>query len=129
MSRSPKNLRRLVLCGLCILCAAPTPGDVGGCGEPPRLLDGSRFFERKQELDCSACRACALGTEACASACLDEPPQAEFPEGCFPLVFDGEVCLRALNYSTCEEYAAYMSDTEPRIPTECDFCPNQGDEE
>jgi hypothetical protein len=52
-----------------------------------------------------------------------DPVPSEFPKGCFPLVHDGEVCLRALSYSTCDEYVEYLDDRVPRIPTECNFCP------
>ena len=119
------NLRRILLVCLCAMCAAPTPGDIGGCGTPPRLLDGEKFFTKKQELDCAACRSCDLSSNACELSCDEALIQSEFPEGCFPLVFDGEVCLRALSYSTCDDYAAYMSDAAPSIPTECDFCPGE----
>jgi hypothetical protein len=51
------------------------------------------------------------------------PWKAAFPEGCLPLVHDGEVCLRALLYATCAEYEAYVDDARPKVPSECDFCP------
>jgi hypothetical protein len=118
--------RRFWLALCCLVCLAPTPGDLGGCGQEPRLLGARRFFEEKREVDCSACSTCGIVNRTCSSVCTD-PVTAAFPEGCFPLVHDGEVCLRALSYSTCEEYAGYLDDRAPRIPSECDFCPRRSD--
>src|SRR5690606_7432639 len=120
------NWRRLALVLGCLLCMAPTPGDIGGCGQEPRLLGARRFFEEKRDVDCAACQSCGIENRTCNSVCTD-PPQTEFPPGCFPLVHDGEVCLRALHYSTCEEYKGYLDDRAPRVPSECDFCPRRGD--
>jgi hypothetical protein len=53
----------------------------------------------------------------------DVPVQTAFPDRCVPLVHDGEVCLRALQYASCDDYRAYVSDVSPSVPTECNFCP------
>jgi hypothetical protein len=50
---------------------------------------------------------------------------ADFPEGCAPLVHDGEVCLRALHFASCDAYRGYVDDAAPTVPTECDFCPGE----
>jgi len=108
-----------------VFCTAPTPGDVGGCGQRPQELDPGVFFASKASIDCQRCGECGLDTKACSAACADDPqtyPQA-FPERCLPLVHDGEVCLRALLYASCGDYAGYMSDSSPSVPTECNFCP------
>jgi hypothetical protein len=104
-------------------CAAPVPGDVGGCGQEAQDLDPQTFFLRKQAYECDHCRTCELHTMACERACGDELVQAEFPDGCSPLVHDGEVCLRALDNGSCDDFKGYMSDSAPTIPTECNFCP------
>lgn len=107
-------------------CAAPVPGDVGGCGQEPQELDPEIFFWSKQRIDCEQCRECDLATAACRRACSDRLVQADFPEGCVPLVHDGEVCLRALGDGSCEDFRNYMSDLAPTTPTECNFCPVGG---
>lgn len=109
---------------LALLCAAPTPGDIGGCGQRAELLDPPIFFASRDRTDCVRCDECGLDTQRCKDACDPKiPSQTAFPEGCFPLVHDGEVCLRALRHAACDEYEAYVSDTAPTVPTECDFCP------
>jgi hypothetical protein len=109
---------------LLLFCAAPTPGDVGGCGQSPDPLDPEVFFANKRDIDCKQCRACALATATCEGACSGEAPlPADFPEGCAPLVHDGEVCLRALHFASCDAYRSYVDDIAPTVPTECDFCP------
>lgn len=116
---------RLALTGLALLfCMAPTPGDVGGCGQKPAELDPQIFFESKANIDCERCQECGLASIACTRAC--DPSQAletEFPKNCVPLVHDGEVCLRALQYASCDDYRTYVSDVSPSVPTECNFCP------
>ncbi len=107
-------------------CAAPVPGDVGGCGQEPQELDPDTFFWSLQQYECERCSECELSTRACERACLEQAHQTEFPKDCVPLVHDGEVCLRALQNGSCDDYSALMSDTAPTIPTECDFCPPQG---
>ena len=107
-------------------CAAPVPGDVGGCGQEPQELDPETFFWSLQNYECERCKDCDLTTRACERACQDELTESEFPKDCVPLVHDGEVCLRAIKDGSCGDYAEYMSDTAPSIPTECDFCPTGG---
>jgi hypothetical protein len=106
-----------------LFCAAPTPGDVGGCGQDAQELDSEVFFLSKANIDCERCQDCRLTTGACERACDASAPVPALPEGCVPLVHDGEVCLRALLFAACSDYAGYVADREPRIPTECNFCP------
>ena len=114
---------RIALTGLSLLfCMAPTPGDVGGCGQKPAELDPEIFFSSKANVDCARCRECGLSSASCKNACT-APTATQFPDRCVPLVHDGEVCLRALQYASCDDYAAYMSDSSPSVPTECNFCP------
>jgi hypothetical protein len=122
-ARRPSLRRVLLAAGVALLCAAPTPGDIGGCGQRAELLDPPIFFASMQRMDCVRCQDCGLEGRRCDDACAGTPGQRDFPEGCFPLVHDGEVCLRALRYASCDDYAGYMSDTAPRVPTECNFCP------
>ena len=122
-SSRPAPAVLLVVATLGLFCLAPTPGDIGGCGQPAEELDAVRFFEVKKDLDCRQCRSCGLGTSACAKACNDQAPERAFPTGCAPLAHDGEVCLRALDAADCDDYASYMSDAVPRSPSECQFCP------
>lgn len=103
-------------------CLAPTPGDIGGCGAPADLLGARQFFLKKRDIDCGACSTCGIANHTCSSVC-SRPVPSEFPRGCFPLVHDGAVCLRALSHSSCEEYRTYLDDLSPRTPSECDFCP------
>jgi hypothetical protein len=49
-----------------------------------------------------------------------------FDPDCFPLVHDGEVCLNALRAASCNDYANYVDDLAPTVPTECNFCPLAG---
>lgn len=123
--RRSGRLRLLLLsAAFGLLCAAPTPGDVGGCGQKAELLDPPIFFASKKRTDCVRCDECGLDTDTCRGACDPAVPYAtEFPEGCFPLVHDGEVCLRALLHAACDDYAGYVSDTSPSVPSECNFCP------
>jgi hypothetical protein len=104
-------------------CAAPTPGDVGGCAQEAQELDPRTFFWSLQVTQCESCGDCGISTAACERACGDVLLQTEFPENCVPLVHDGEVCLRALQQASCSDSRDYMSDSEPSIPTECNFCP------
>ena len=110
-------------------CAAPVPGDVGGCGQDPELLDPPIFFASKKVIDCQNCQNCEFSTEACRRACDDRVPvERAFPSDCLPLVHDGEVCLRVLLYASCDDYAAFVSDESPTVPTECNFCPRTSDQ-
>ena len=107
-----------------IFCAAPTPGDVGGCGQKPAELDPVTFFSSKEAIDCQRCGECSIQTRACEKACTDPASYpSTFPALCLPLVHDGEVCLRVLLHASCADYAAYMDDRAPQAPTECNFCP------
>jgi hypothetical protein len=109
---------------LVVCCMAPTPGDIGGCGQRPDLLDPPTFFANKKHFDCLRCEDCGLATDTCTKACDETQPVAtEFPKDCFPLVHDGEVCLRALRHASCDDYAGYVDDTSPSAPSECNFCP------
>ncbi len=122
MRRAPPAARRWLLLLVALACLAPTPGDVGGCGQAVEDLDSEAFFAAKAEVDCDACRECGLVSERCTEACYGEPDE-RFPERCFPLLHDGRVCLRALQHSSCEDYERYVADVAPTTPTECDFCP------
>ncbi len=103
--------------------AAPTAGDIGCFTQPADDLDPVKFFSAKQDLDCTECVKCDIATTACARACAPAAVDPGFPAGCFPVVHDGEVCLDALEVASCSDYAGYMADQGPTIPTECDFCP------
>jgi hypothetical protein len=110
-----------------VLClAAPTAGDIGGCGKAVEELDATKFFTEKRFVDCNKCLACSIASAACQRACSDEPVESSFPEGCFPLAHDGEVCLNALRDADCDEYLRYVDDVAPEAPTECNFCPPDG---
>lgn len=103
---------------------APTPGDIGGCGQPPDLLDAPTFFVNKKVTDCRRCEECGLASDACTEACDASSGYAtEFPPGCLPLVHDGEVCLRKLQHANCSDYSGYVADVGPTVPSECNFCP------
>lgn len=121
--------RRVIAVGfLGWLCAAPTPGDIGGCGQPAVPLDPARFAQERQELDCERCTECNVRTYRCNEACTTAPPSSDiFPAGCAPLIHDGFVCLRALEHASCEDYQDYLSDTAPTAPTECDFCSTEAE--
>lgn len=103
-------------------CAAPVPGDVGGCNQSAEDLDPQVFFRTKARIDCDRCSECGFDTEACKRAC-QRLTQSAFPKDCLPLAHDGEVCLRALLDASCGDYGDYVRDTAPTVPTECDFCP------
>lgn len=112
---------------LLLFCLAPTAGNIGSCGQEAAVLDEGKFFANKQFIDCSRCTDCAVFTAQCARACGDIAVIGTFPEGCVPLVHDGEVCLDALQVASCDDYASYMADEGATIPTECDFCPLDAD--
>ena len=123
--RAPARIELIALIGLlCTFVAAPTPGDIGGCGQPPQELDPVVFFASKDHIDCQRCQECGLAFNSCARAC---DPKAsvphKFPNNCYPLVHDGEVCLRALYNASCGDYLRYMDDLNPDTPSECNFCP------
>ena len=102
--------------------AAPTAGDIGGCGQKAEDLDAAKFFDAKQTVDCRRCNECHLVSDACERAC-GATIAIQFPKGCYPLVHDGEVCLESLERAGCGDYQSYMADQGATIPTECDFCP------
>jgi len=116
-------VRLLFVCGLGWLCAAPTPGDVGGCGQHPEMLDPVVFFQLKVAEDCEKCADCKFTTNYCSEVCSPEYQPPGFPDGCVPLVHDGEVCLNALDAAGCGEYEDYAKDEGRLAPSECQFCP------
>lgn len=118
---SRRDLARLAVTALLFLMA-PTAGDIGGCSQSASDLDAAKFFAAKQNFDCLRCLQCQIESSACALVCGPDLDQA-FPESCYPLVHDGEVCLDALGRASCTDYTGYMSDDAPSVPTECDFCP------
>jgi hypothetical protein len=105
-----------------VLCLAPTPGDIGGCGQTAEDLDPEAFFASKQAVECERCQECGLSVPACQLACEGGPTASAFPTGCFPLVHDGTVCLRALTQASCEDHEKAVAEP-PRVPSECNFCP------
>jgi hypothetical protein len=105
-----------------VFCMAPTVGDIGSCGQSAADLDPTTFFSLKARYDCDRCGECGLEGSLCEAAC-QSPVPTEFPAGCRPLVHDGEVCLNALLYASCEDYATYVNPADPRAPSECQFCP------
>ncbi|MCC6216581.1 MAG: hypothetical protein IT376_17095 [Polyangiaceae bacterium] len=119
---------RVALVGVLLaFCMGPVPGDGGGCGQPAVELDPETFFRGKAAIECERCTECGLLTESCRAACeLRATRPTAFDPGCFPLVHDGEVCLRALYYAPCDELSAFVRDVAPLVPTECDFCPPGG---
>ena len=124
MSLRPRPTTVLAVAVFAAFCAAPTPGDVGGCGQAPQDLDPPVFFATKKAIDCERCTECGLASDRCEEAC-DETADIErsFPVGCFPLVHDGEVCLRALLQAPCSDYRSFIDDEAPQTPSECNFCP------
>ena len=112
-----------VVCGLAALSLAPTPGDVGGCGQHAETLDPVTFFELKRERDCQKCTECQFTSNYCSEVCSADYEAPTLPEGCVPLVHDGEVCLDALEAAGCSEYRDYTQDEGRLLPSECQFCP------
>jgi hypothetical protein len=110
---------------LAALCAAPTPGDVGGCGQTTQALDAEAFFAEKDAVDCVQCMDCGYTTDFCVRACSGESSQTAFTAGCAPLVHDGQVCLRALEAASCGDYQHYAADVAREAPSECLFCPQE----
>jgi hypothetical protein len=107
-------------------CAAPTPGDIGGCGQKAESLDPVLFYGTLKYTDCKQCTKCGFTTTFCQEQC-DEKKKAPgaFPVGCLPLAHDGEVCLRKLQSASCDEYQTWVSDQQRTSPSECQFCPVQ----
>jgi hypothetical protein len=107
-----------------LFCAAPTPGDIGGCGQRVQPLGAEPFFMAKRDIDCDKCEDCKLSSDYCTEACDTEAEvPSDFPEGCEPIVHDGEVCLNALEATGCSEYETYVRDDNRQAPNECRFCP------
>ncbi len=101
----------------------PTVGDVGGCGRTATELDEAAFGHGRKVVDCRRCTACGLATARCARACDGKAPaDSVFPTTCRPLRHDGEVCLDALLAASCGDYATYVDDGAPVVPSECEFC-------
>jgi len=116
--------RHLRVLATVLLCLAPVPGDIGSCGQPATPLDAERFFGAKKVLDCMRCRECDLAGSRCDEACdRSRTPPTAFADECFPVVHDGEVCLRRLIAATCDEYGSYVAEVSPVVPSECNFCP------
>jgi hypothetical protein len=119
------HVRRLLLVLVALLfLAAPTPGDIGCASRSAEDLDPNKFFLAKQQDDCAACNACGFVTQACMRACRS-PMGGSFPDQCYPVIHDGDVCLDALEAASCAQYASYVADEGATIPTECDFCPSR----
>jgi len=116
-------LRVGALACLVVICAAPTPGDVGGCGQPRQALDEEVFFATKNAIECERCTECGLTTNRCTQACNADSGGRRFPEDCQPLVHDGEVCLRRPLDVGCDSFRASVDDRTPAVPSECEFCP------
>jgi hypothetical protein len=113
--------------GLTILLAAvlgtgPTVGDIGSCSQDVDALDPGLFFAVKARIDCTRCGECGLSTTPCRAACT-AAPATSFLRGCRPLVHDGEVCLHALLYASCDDYVSFTDESRPTAPSECQFCP------
>jgi hypothetical protein len=119
-----RMLVRLALALGAAICLAPTPGDVGGCGQAAQDLDPPAFFLSLQSVQCSRCQECRIRTPACEAACSDAELPSEFPEGCFPLVHDGTVCLRAMIQASCDDHREFAAEP-PQVPSECNFCPDR----
>ncbi len=103
--------------------AAPTVGDVGGCGTTATPLDSARFARARKSVDCTRCTKCGLSNARCRQACApDVVAYVTFPSTCQPLLHDGEVCIRALEAASCRDFAPFVDDVAPTTPTECGFC-------
>lgn len=108
---------------LAVFVAAPTVGDIGGCGGTDERLDAKKFFAERFRVECDRCKECGYSTPACRRACDRRTVvPGSFPAGCTPVVHDGEVCLRAIEALSCDGFADVV-DPQPIVPTECDFCP------
>jgi hypothetical protein len=122
--------RELVLLGLVSLAfaAAPTAGDIGGCGAPAEEISEERYVVSRKHTDCRRCTECGLQTQRCVAACDEKaPPDIDLPSSCHPLVHDAQVCLNALVAASCGAFASYVDDDAPSSPPECDFCRLQAD--
>ena len=80
--------------------------------------------KRKKSIAGSAANARSRRRSARALVTRTKNCRRHFPEGCDPIVHDGEVCLNALEAAGCGDYEAYVKDGEDRqAPNECRFCP------
>jgi hypothetical protein len=121
MSRKRMYVAALLL--LTPLLAAPTVGDVGGCGTEAEALDVPVYQSARKELECERCAECGVQTARCARACdLLAPADIAIPSTCRPLLHDGRVCVRALRAASCDEFARFVDDLSPSTPSECAFC-------
>ena len=125
--RLARPLRRRDLTAAALLAlvfgAGPTVGDIGSCGDTATLLDIKTFEAERKVLDCDRCRQCGFVTDHCARACNPTlPSDVVIPSTCYPLTHDGEVCILALEAASCADYASFVSDVDPTVPTECEFC-------
>ena len=110
---------------LAVFVAAPTVGDIGGCGGTDDRLDARKFFAERFRVECARCDECGYNTLACRRSCDKRTiVPGSFPAGCTPVVHDGEVCLRAIEALSCDGFADII-DPQPIVPTECDFCPER----
>ena len=90
MTRSSPLALRLVAACLAVLAMAPTPGDVGGCGAAPALLDATSYEATRKRQDCERCEECGVTTARCARACDPKAPSdIVIPSACAPLLRDG----------------------------------------
>jgi hypothetical protein len=119
------NRRTSILTALVflVLGTGPTVGDVGACGKTATDLDEGAFRHGRKVVDCRRCNDCGLTAARCTRACdPNDPGDVAFPSTCRPLYHDGEVCLRALLAASCSDYAGYVDDGTPEVPSECAFC-------
>lgn len=116
-------MKRVAIVVLAVLSMGPTAGDIGGCGSEATLLDVNDFAAARKDEDCKRCSDCGLTNARCTSACdAKKAPEVAIPQTCRPLQHDGEVCLRALGAASCADYAHYLDENAPTLPSECRFC-------
>lgn len=108
---------------LLFFAAAPVAGDIGSCGQTAEDLDPLKFFARKGGIDLTRCNDCGFETVTCQNLRAGKLETTSFPDNCYPLVHDGEVCLDALMAASCDEYESYVADEGRTVPGECNFCP------
>lgn len=112
-----------VVAVLGLLCMAPTPGDIGGCGDAPTEIPSSRYVAARKRLECDRCGSCGIVNARCERACNPKvASDVALPVTCRPLVHDVDVCLRALITASCSTFAAAVDDDAPISPSECLFC-------
>lgn len=121
--KGPSRISVVVVGVLGVLAMAPTVGDTGGCGRTATDLDRGRYANGRKLQDCERCEECSITNARCLRACdPKQPPEIVLPVTCQPLYHDGEVCLRALAASSCDDFATYVDDDAPVTPSECEFC-------